>query len=105
MPPNLRDLVCGKGGSWRDRVMRGGFYSPPVFLNRAGLRGPKLGLCCPLVPGLIPRTQLLPLPPHVDGHVCARMWRCVGPARQQRVVVKNWNSGDRLLGFTSCQHY
>lgn len=77
IPSNLRDLVCGKGGSWGEGEVGGGFYSPPEFPNRAGLRGPKLGLCCPLVPGRIPRTQLLPLPPTWMGmcvQECTDVW-------------------------------
>lgn len=95
----MERVVSGGG-----EVGGGGTFLLPSFLPKQGwAQGPKLGLCCPLVPELIPRTQLLPLPSHVDEHVCAGGHVCGDRARQQRIAVKNLDSGDRPLGFKSCQ--
>lgn len=72
--PNLREGVCGKGGLWGN--LGGGRRFPPLLSPRQGwAEGPKLGLCCPLVPELIPRPQLLPSHPTWTG-MCAQ--ECMG---------------------------
>ena len=98
MPPNLRDKVYRKDGLW-GMVGDGRFQLPSSSPRQGWAEGPKLGLCCPLVLKLILRAQLLPVLSHVDGHVCARVHMYMEvPARQQRVAVKNWDSGGRLGG-------
>lgn len=66
------------------------FLLPSSLSKQGWAEGPKLGLCCPLVLELVPGPQLLPRPPHADGHVCARAHVCMGaPARHWRVAAKN----------------